>query len=241
MFKLTKEQLQEYVKNMEETIKKVMKEDHIIHGYMLYECTNCGKVYIMNLERGLEDPTYDAETGKHKPVPFSFICPCCGGNAFHVSWDLTKSTLGKNYRSYREMTDEKNVIIFRNFFWNDPNSECGGPVIFGPDAYEYSYESIDEKEKRHVINVKMSEKECTLQNLIDLILSIHKDKYGYIYIIEKEGIPWYGYPKFEYRHGEIIKEPGYLSNKVYNYKVKSVVNHAFGHLVDWEVILKKED
>lgn len=61
--KLNDKELKKYVKEiMPSRIKKTSETDHIIHGYMLYRCKSCGKVYVMNLEKGLEDPTDDVKT-----------------------------------------------------------------------------------------------------------------------------------------------------------------------------------
>lgn len=133
------ELFKEYLSKMEERIKKATEEDHIIHGYMIYRCKNCGAIYFMNLEKGLEDPTDDAITGNHKPVPFGITCIQCGGDAFHILWGSTKDTIGTNYRSYNEMVNEPYKMIFRNFFWNDPDSDCGVPVLFEPDFASSTY------------------------------------------------------------------------------------------------------
>lgn len=125
--------LNNYLKIMEERIKMAMIEDHIIHGYMIYRCQHCGAVYFMNLEEGLEDPEDDKLTGEHKPVPFAMPCIACGGECQHIMWSATSMTLSKNHRSYKEMVDEPNTTIYRNFFWNDPESDCGVPIVFEPD------------------------------------------------------------------------------------------------------------
>lgn len=152
MKKLTREQYLDYLKMMEGRIKRATKEDHIIHGNMIYQCEDCGAFYYMNLEKGLEDPVYTAQTGHHKPVPFSFFCIECGGNAFHVMWEFTKKSLGQNYRSYQDETlRQSNKLVSRNFFWNDPDSTCGIPIIFEPDlscirnpaSYQISKEIIE--------------------------------------------------------------------------------------------------
>lgn len=127
------EYLKSYLETMSKVTERAMAEDRIIHGYMVYQCEECGKVYIMNLEEGLEDPTWDKATGEHKPVPYCITCICCGGQARHIMWNLSAHTYGKNYRSYREMVNTPNEIIFRNFFYNDPESSCGEPIVFEPD------------------------------------------------------------------------------------------------------------
>lgn len=122
-----------YQKRMVEMAKKALEKDLIIHGYMIYHCEHCGHVYFMNLEKGLADPTDDGITGKHKPVPFSMVCIACGRDATHILNHVTSETYGKNYRSYQKMVNEANKLIFRNFFWNDPESYCGVPIVFEPD------------------------------------------------------------------------------------------------------------
>lgn len=75
------------------------------------------------------------KTGMHKPVPFGFICPVCGGTADNTLWSLGKDSLGKNYKSYQKYVEQPNRLIYRNFFWNDPTTDCGVPIIFEPDYY----------------------------------------------------------------------------------------------------------
>lgn len=118
---------------MSERLIEASKQDHTIHGYMVYQCEHCNNVYVMWLEKGLEDPTDDKKTGMHKPVPFGFTCPACGGIATHVLWPLGMDSLGKNYKSYQKYVDQPNKLIYRNFFWNDPKTDYGVPIIFEPD------------------------------------------------------------------------------------------------------------
>lgn len=128
-------QLEKYKAMMSELLIEASKQDHTIHGYMVYQCKHCSDIYIMWLEKGLEDPTDDEKTGLHKPVPFGFTCPACGGTAIHTLWSLGKDSLGKNYKSYQKYVEKLNRIIYRNFFWNDPTTDCGVPIIFEPDYY----------------------------------------------------------------------------------------------------------
>ncbi len=118
---------------MSERLIEASKQDHTIHGYMVYQCEHCNNVYVMWLEKGLEDPTDDKKTGMHKPVPFGFTCPACGGMTTHVLWPLGMDSLGKNYKSYQKYVDQPNKLIYRNFFWNDPKTDYGVPIIFEPD------------------------------------------------------------------------------------------------------------
>lgn len=128
-------QLEEYKTIIGERVIEASKQDHIIHGYMVYQCEHCASIYVMWLEKGLEDPTDDEKTGMHKPVPFGFTCPICGDIATHTLWSLGKNSLGKNYRSYQKYVEQPNRFIYRNFFWNDPTTDCGVPIIFEPDYY----------------------------------------------------------------------------------------------------------
>lgn len=132
---LESDQLEKYKTTMGERVIEASKQDHIIHGYMVYQCEHCKSIYVMWLEKGLEDPTDDEKTMMHKPVPFGFTCPICGDIATHRVWALGKNSLGKNYKSYQKYVEQHNRLIYRNFFWNDPTADCGIPIIFEPDYY----------------------------------------------------------------------------------------------------------
>lgn len=131
--KLSRDQLADYLEVMNEKAAKAMEGDFRIHGFMIYQCEDCNSVYVMWLAEGLEDPTDDAKTGKHKPVPFGIVCPACGGTAFHKFWGVGKLTLGQNHRSYKDYISQQNKLLYENFFWNDPDSDCGVPIILSPD------------------------------------------------------------------------------------------------------------
>lgn len=132
---LEPDQFEKYKTTMGERVIEVSKQDHTIHGYMVYQCEHCNSIYVMWLEKGLEDPTEDEKTGMHKPVPFGFTCLFCGDIATHRLWDFGKNSLGKNYKSYQKYVEQPNRFIYRNFFWNDPTTDCGVPIIFEPDYY----------------------------------------------------------------------------------------------------------
>lgn len=59
-----------------------MSKQILVHGRMLYRCTNCGEIIPMYLEEGVE--------GKDKKVPCPFIinCPECGGEMMHSFWSM---------------------------------------------------------------------------------------------------------------------------------------------------------
>lgn len=129
-------QLEKYSAMMAERIIEISKEDHLIHDYMIYQCKHCGNIYVMWLEKGLEDPMDDQKTGKHKPVPFGITCPFCGGVVMHTLWSPYDKNISENcYKSYRKYVDRENRPIYRNFFWNCPTADCGLPVIFEPDYH----------------------------------------------------------------------------------------------------------
>lgn len=132
---LKPDQLKKYRTTMCERIIEVCKQDHVIHGYMVYQCEHCNNIYVMWLEKGLEDPTDDEKTGMHKPVPFGFTCIACGGMATHTLWSLGRNSLGKHYKSYQKYSALTNGLIYQNFFWNDPTTDCGVPIIFEPDYW----------------------------------------------------------------------------------------------------------
>ena len=136
-------QLEKYKAMMSELLIEASKQDHTIHGYMVYQCEHCKNIYVMWLEKGLEDPTDDEKTGIHKPVPFGFICPACGGIATHTLFSFGEDGLGKNYKSYQKYVEQPNRLIYRNFFWNDPTTDCGVPVIFEPDYWEGKRRTVD--------------------------------------------------------------------------------------------------
>lgn len=130
---MTAEELEQYNTTMREKIEKATAEDHIIHGFMLYRCEKCGNGFFLWLEKGLEDPVDDQKTGKHKPVPFSITCPTCGGHCYHAWWNIGRDSRSSEYKSYKEHTSGGYGTNYKNFFWNDPDSECGVPIIFKPD------------------------------------------------------------------------------------------------------------
>ncbi len=79
---------------------------------MTYECSDCGKRWIMWLQTGLE------EGGKnHKPVPFTIHCKYCKGVARHVDW-------------HEDIHLEEPIAITEgmDYFANCPKWDCGKPI-----------------------------------------------------------------------------------------------------------------
>lgn len=116
----------------QERCKQALKNDHKIqrNRFMIYECENCKMAYLMQLEEGLEEWTENS-----KPVPFTIRCIACSGLANDIMFHQGPPYGGITYCSYFESLAAQNKPIYRNFFWNDPNKDCGIPVLFEPDFY----------------------------------------------------------------------------------------------------------
>ncbi len=111
---------------------------HPVHGYFVYECEECGAIYKMYLDKGLEDHVTDAVNAKsHKPVPFCIGCRKCNkGIAKHILWGLGDS------EDYEELPEGA------NYFENISGEDCGKPVISEADA----------RDKGHFYRIMFSER-----------------------------------------------------------------------------------
>lgn len=91
---------------------------HPVHGYFIYECGECGTVYQMYLDKGLEEKEQDKrEPDQHKPVPFMIGCRNCEkGYCKHILWGIGDSN------RYEELPEGE------SYFKNDPNEPCGVAV-----------------------------------------------------------------------------------------------------------------
>lgn len=117
---------QKVEEEIREELDKLAKEkkdseeyiDTLVHGYFIYECRDCGAVYKMWLEKGLEDPVQDKDyPEKHKPVPFGIRCECGSFNCTHVLWGIGSK---ESYELLRKG---------ESYFKNDPTEDCGVPVL----------------------------------------------------------------------------------------------------------------
>lgn len=113
-----------YLEICEKRKQKAAEKKHLVHAFMIYQCEKCNAVYIMWLEKGLEDKENDALTGNHKPVPFCITCPECYGIVKHTCCSIGMNCVPDGYRELK--SDE-------NFFLNDENEQCGIPIIFKKD------------------------------------------------------------------------------------------------------------
>ena len=82
------------------------------------------------------------------------------------------------------------------------------------------------------------DKEYTLQEFIDAILTNKKDEWGEIKIA-KRNCPWYRHPSIGYRYGNITSKPN-IPEKVFGYKVKTVTANGGWTAMDYIVTLEKE-
>lgn len=82
------------------------------------------------------------------------------------------------------------------------------------------------------------DKEYTLQEFIDAILTNKKDDWGGIKIAKRNS-PWYRHPCINYRYGNVISKPN-IPEEVFGYKVKSVTAHGGWSTMDYIVTLEKE-
>ena len=122
----------------------------LVHGAMNYKCEDCGKIFRMWLEKGLEDKIQDAiYPDKHKPVPFTIGC-LCGGLAQHTAWheDIELGT-------YRPLGD--GMSYFENTDYCDcgrPHLKTDGCHISNPlknrfeEIAEYMKQQVDEEKER---------------------------------------------------------------------------------------------
>ena len=68
---MVEDMIREEMEHSKEKEKSEEYEDIPVHGYYIYECRECGAVYKMWLEKGLEDTVQDRKyPEKHKPVIF---------------------------------------------------------------------------------------------------------------------------------------------------------------------------
>nr|DAF99913.1 MAG TPA: hypothetical protein [Siphoviridae sp. ctJT77] len=82
------------------------------------------------------------------------------------------------------------------------------------------------------------DKEYTLQEFIDAILTNKRDEWGKIRMA-KRNCPWYDYPSIDYRYGNITNTPN-IPEKVFGYKVKSVTASGGWTAMDYIITLEKE-
>lgn len=82
------------------------------------------------------------------------------------------------------------------------------------------------------------DKEYTLQEFVDAILTNKKDEWGKI-SIAKRNSSWYCCPYIDYQYGNITVKSN-IPEKVFGYKVKSVIASGGWSLMDYIVALEKE-
>ncbi len=97
---------------------KPLHRDIFVHGMMKYRCGECGRVFKMWLESGVEDKWQDKlHPELHKPAPFTIGC-LCGGTASHIDWHEDTYLPG-----YRPLANNM------NYFENTIDCDHGVPHI----------------------------------------------------------------------------------------------------------------
>lgn len=135
------ERLCRTVEMYQERCKRALKNDHRIQSnrWMIYECEDCHAIYLMQLEEGLED-----QATNRKPVPFTITCIACSGLSKDVRFYCEPDSKNVKWHSYFESLAVQNTPICRNFFWNNPDEDCGVPVLFEPDLYNYTGRTFED-------------------------------------------------------------------------------------------------
>ena len=86
---MVEDMIREEMEHSKEKEKSEEYEDIPVHGYYIYECRECGAVYKMWPEKGLEDTVQDKKyPEKHKPVPFGIRGKCVALTVFIFYGDL---------------------------------------------------------------------------------------------------------------------------------------------------------
>lgn len=92
-----------------------LRKPVMVHGYMIYGCDHCGRVFTMFLENGIEDAEGDALGHPHKPSPFCIPCKC-GDFACDIS-------------GIRKLEQRRKIRKTENYFANKKNKDCGTPIM----------------------------------------------------------------------------------------------------------------
>lgn len=148
-----------YKKYMYNNAKKALKTNHSMHGYITYSCSKCKSAYVMLIEKGLEDFEAFRKNQIYKPIPYSFPCLCCGDGMVTPVSKIKYWRTVVDYRDYIKSfwTTISHICTYQNFFWNDPEKQCGVPIIVNVDYSLHmmnSYENINkdiEKNFKHVL------------------------------------------------------------------------------------------
>ncbi len=89
------------------------------HGVMIYQCEDCGEVFTMKLETGIEERKNGEPVENCKPSPFIIRCPYCRGAAK----DLFFRAL--------HFPEPRPIRHGERFFANEETCDCGVPTRLG--------------------------------------------------------------------------------------------------------------
>ena len=83
------------------------------HGVMIYQCEDCGEVFTMKLETGIEERKNGEPVEGCKPSPFIIRCPYCGGYAKDIL-----------FRAFT-FPEPRPIRHGERFFANEKHLDCG--------------------------------------------------------------------------------------------------------------------
>lgn len=89
------------------------------HGTMVYQCEDCGEVFTMKLETGIEERKNGEPVEGYKPSPFMIRCPYCGGYAKDIL-----------FRAFT-FPEPRPIRHGERFFANEDNCNCGVSTRYG--------------------------------------------------------------------------------------------------------------
>lgn len=89
------------------------------HGVMIYQCGECGEVFTMKLETGIEERKNGEPVENYKPSPFIIRCPYCGGFAKDIL-----------FRAFT-FPELRPIRYGERFFANEENCDCGASIRYG--------------------------------------------------------------------------------------------------------------
>ena len=89
------------------------------HGTMVYQCEECGEVFTMKLETGIEERENGEPVEGCKPSPFMIRCPYCGGYAKDILFHAFT------------FPEPRPIRYGERFFANEKHLDCGVSTRYG--------------------------------------------------------------------------------------------------------------
>lgn len=104
--------LKKLQRHQQKFISKQKENNMVTRKAFIYKCEDCGKSFLMWLQKGLEEPGEN-----HKPVQFIIQCKC-GGMATHVDWN-----------NDIKLNHDVLILDHMNYFAFKANRDCGIAVL----------------------------------------------------------------------------------------------------------------